>query len=67
MCIRDSIHAAVNRAAQRQKIAVDEVDARRVMHLAVQMDAVGAGNAVLGNIDTVAAQPGEAARGLLEG
>lgn len=34
-----------------KKIAVDEVDARRVMHLAIQMDAVGAGNAVLGNID----------------
>ena len=51
MEIAAHIHAAVDCAAQRQKIAVGEVDARRVMHLAVQMDAIGAGNAVLGDVD----------------
>lgn len=47
MEIAAHIHATVNRAAQRQKIAVGEVNARRVMHLAVQMDAVGAGKQIM--------------------
>src|SRR3954467_8330972 len=46
--------AAVNRPLELAEVALGEVDARRVVDVAVERDAVGRGDAVLGDDDRFA-------------